>query len=254
MGSTRLLGKYAIVTGAGSGIGHAICRIFASEGASVLLVDRNEPKINELSQKLDKQHENDHHCIAGDVSNSGFASSLFEKSQTLFERKGDILVNCAGITRDSLLLNMSEKQFDDVIQVNLKSIFLMTQAYISDMKSSGELKPASIVNISSIVGKGGNVGQANYAASKAGVIGFTKSVGIEMGRFGIRCNAVLPGFIQTPMTQVVPEKVLNQMIHLIPAKRIGNPEEVAKACLFLASDESSYVNCSCLEVTGGLMA
>ncbi|XP_076822224.1 (3R)-3-hydroxyacyl-CoA dehydrogenase-like [Clavelina lepadiformis] len=253
-GVGRLAGKVAVVTGAASGIGKAICSKFALEGASVMMVDRSREGMEQVQPCLSTKFDNKHHLADGDVADMAFAKDLFSNVKENYGKHGDVLVNCAGIIRDSLLINMDESRFDEVIQTNLKSVFVMTKSFIDTLNHPGGMDPASIINISSIVGKGGNTGQANYAASKAGVILFTKSVGFEMGRFGIRCNSVLPGFIKTPMTEQVPEPLLEKVRKQIPMKRFGMPEEIANACLFLASDESSYVNCSALEVTGGLMA
>ncbi|XP_078489804.1 (3R)-3-hydroxyacyl-CoA dehydrogenase-like [Ciona intestinalis] len=252
--SQRLAGKVAIVTGAASGIGRAICQRYANEGASLMLVDRNQERLEKATKTLFTGHGNKHCISEGNVSDFDFANKLFDQVKETYGKAGNVLVNCAGITRDSLLINMTEKQFDDVIQVNLKSIFTMTKAFIGTLRHTGGMHPASIINISSIVGKTGNAGQANYAASKAGVIGFTKTVGMEMGRYGVRCNAILPGFIQTPMTDAVPEEIMKKYLKMIPMKRMGTPEEIANVCLFLGCDESSYVNCAALEVSGGFFA
>uniref|UniRef100_H2ZDE9 (3R)-3-hydroxyacyl-CoA dehydrogenase n=1 Tax=Ciona savignyi TaxID=51511 RepID=H2ZDE9_CIOSA len=250
----RLAGKIAIVTGAASGIGRAICQRYANEGAGVMLVDRNLGRLEKVRKSLNTDFGNKHFITEGSVGQIEFTSKVFDQVKENYGKCGNVLVNCAGITRDTLLINMTEKQFDDVIQINLKGIFTMTKSFIGTLRQTGGMASASIINISSIVGKVGNAGQANYAASKAGAIGFTKSTGIEMGRYGIRCNAVLPGFIKTPMTDTVPEDIMKKYLKLIPQKRLGTPEEVANVCLFLASDESSYVNCATLEVTGGFMA
>jgi len=243
----RLAGKLAIVTGSGSGIGKAVCSRFAKEGAKLVMIDRSgcNPQIVDIEKPME---------ITGDVSCSKFTKSVFDEVQEKYGQPADVLVNCAGIIRDNMILKITEADFDEVINVNLKGTHLMTQAFISSLKGPEGLKPASIVNISSILGKTGNIGQCNYAASKAGVIGYTKSVGYEVGRFGIRCNSVLPGFIETPMTDFVPSDILKKFTKQIPMKRTGTPEEVANVCVFLASDESSYVHCASIEVTGGLLA
>jgi len=248
----RLGGKLAIITGSGSGIGRAICNRFSKEGASLIMVDKSEKSLSETQSLLS---EDVHHMsISGDVSDSKFVKSMFHQIQEKFGKHGDVLINSAGITRDNFILKITEEDFDSVINVNLKGVHLMTQAFITSLANPKGFSPASIVNISSIIGKSGNVGQSNYAASKAGVIGFSKSVGYEMGRFGVRCNSVLPGFITTPMTDVVPQAITEKIKKQIPMKRFGSPEEIANTCLFLASDESSYVNCAAIEVTGGLLA
>lgn len=244
----RLAGKLAIITGSGSGIGKAICSRFSQEGASLVMIDKTEQSLTSMNLK------GEHMAITGDVSSSAFTQSVFQQVQEKYGKCGDVLVNSAGITRDNMILKITEQDFDKVCDVNLKGVFLMTQRFIASLRNPKGLSPASIINISSIIGKSGNIGQANYAASKSGVIGFTKSVGYEVGRFGVRCNSLLPGFIETPMTDVVPPKLLERLIKQIPMKRVGQPEEIANACLFLASDESSYVNCAAIEVTGGLLA
>ncbi|MBV94331.1 E3 ubiquitin-protein ligase RING1, partial [Eschrichtius robustus] len=167
-----------------------------------------------------------------------------------FSRPPSVVVSCAGITRDEFLLHMSEDDWDRVIAVNLKGIFLVTQAAAQALVSSG--CPGSIINISSIVGKVGNVGQTNYAASKAGVVGLTQTAARELGRHGIRCNSVLPGFIKTPMTQKVPQKVLDKVTGMIPMGHMGDPEDVADVVAFLASEDSGYITGASVEVTGGL--
>lgn len=163
----------------------------------------------------------------------------------------EILVNCAGITRDTIMLNMTEAMFDDVIKINLKGTYLMTQA-ISKLMIENKIENGSIVNISSISGKIGNFGQCNYAASKAGVEGFTKTVARELATYNIRCNAVMPGFIDTPMVKSVPEKVIEKIKKEIPLKRLGTPEEIADVCVFLGSNRSSYITGSIIQVSGGL--
>jgi len=162
----------------------------------------------------------------------------------------DILVNNAGITKDSLLMKMTDEQFDDVINVNLKAVYIITQLFAK--LAIDQQRPMSIVNISSIVGKTGNLGQTNYSASKAGIIGFTKSAAKELARYNIRVNAVLPGFIKTPMTAKIPEKVISKFVERIPLGKMGDPEDIANAVNFLSSDLSSYMTGAQVEVTGGL--
>lgn len=191
-----------------------------------------------------------HAAFQTDVSEAGAARRLLEQVQACFSRPPSVVVSCAGITRDEFLLHMSEDDWDKVIAVNLKGIFLVTQAAAQALVSSG--CHGSIINISSIVGKVGNVGQTNYSASKAGVIGLTQTVARELGRHGIRCNSVLPGFITTPMTQKVPQKVLDKVTGMIPMGHLGNPEDVADVVAFLASDDSGYITGASVEVTGGL--
>jgi len=248
--SKKLLGKLAVVTGSASGIGRSVCERFSKEGASLVMIDNNEESLKSTKDLI----KGDNRCFAGDVTSATFTKTLFKQVQEDYGRPADILVNSAGIIKDNFLLKMSEEDFDKVIDVNLKGVFLMTQSFVTSLSSVNGIQPASIINISSIIGKSGNVGQANYAASKSAVIGFTKSIGYELGRFGVRCNSVLPGYIETPMTEKVPTNIMQKVLKQIPMKRAGKPEEIANVCLFLASDESSYINCASLEVTGGLLA
>ncbi|XP_013408093.1 estradiol 17-beta-dehydrogenase 8 [Lingula anatina] len=252
MATAMLSGRIALVTGAGSGIGRAVCQVLAREGAAVAAVDINQTSAEKTVGDLQPitSSPNCHHPFAADVSDSKVVEDLVGMVKKMYEGVPSILVNAAGITRDNFLLKLDEKSFDEVIKVNLKGTYLMTKAIAQLMVENSQ--PGSIVNIASIVGKVGNIGQANYAASKSGLEGLTKTVAKEMGRYGIRCNAVLPGFIDTPMTEAVPEKVIDNMRKMIPAGRTGKPEEVAEACLFLASDRSSYVTGISLEVAGGL--
>jgi 3-oxoacyl-[acyl-carrier protein] reductase len=243
-----LSGKTIIVTGASRGIGRAIATRCAKEGASIaftdLKVDENllslEKELNELGVKAKG--------YASDASNYNGSQSLIEEILKEFPAI-DVLVNNAGITRDSLLMRMSEEQWDMVINVNLKSVFCMTKAVQKVMLKQ---RSGSIINISSVVGVGGNAGQANYSASKAGIIGFTKSIAKELGSRNVRCNAIAPGFIVTDMTKTLPEEVINEWFQKIPLKRGGTPEEVANVVVFLGSDLSSYVSGQVLNVCGAM--
>jgi len=244
-----LTGKTALITGASRGIGKAIALLFASEGADIAItniVDDDEFK------NAVKEIENHRVKVKGYVSNA----SDFQDSQKVINNavndfsRIDILVNNAGITRDTLLMRMSEEQWDAVIAVNLKSVFNLTKAIIPVMLKQ---KSGSIINMSSVVGVSGNAGQSNYAASKAGIIGFTKSVAKEVGSRNIRCNAIAPGFIITEMTEKLPEEVKNEWINKIPLRRGGTPEDVAHTALFLASDLSSYVSGQTIHVCGGML-
>lgn len=241
--------KVALITGASRGIGRAIALRFAQEGAAVAFtylssVEKGEALAAELT--------------AYGVQAKGYRSdaSDFQAAEALITQVVadfgalDIVVNNAGITRDGLLMRMSEEQWDTVITTNLKSSFNMTKAAIKPMMRA---KKGSIINITSVVGISGNAGQANYAASKAGMIGFTKSVALELGSRNIRCNAVAPGFIETEMTDAVNEKAVEEWKSSIPLKRAGQPEEVADACVFLASDRSSYITGQVLQVDGGML-
>lgn len=250
--STRLISRLALVTGGGSGIGRAVCQRLASEGASVVVADLNEESANETLGSLPSDLRGQGHMAAVvDVSSKESVKKLVTSVQTQYFQPPSVCVNAAGITQDDFLLNMSEDQFDKVIQVNLKGSFLVIQAVAQALVACGAPK-GSIVTVGSIVGKVGNIGQANYAASKAGVEGLTRSAAKELSRFGIRCNCVLPGFISTPMTDKVPEKVISKMTSLVPLGRMGEPAEVADVCAFLASDDSRYITGASVEVTGGL--
>lgn len=243
-----LEGKTAIVTGAARGIGRSIALLFASEGANVaitdLRIDENALETEKLINEMG-------------VKGKAYASNAadFEETQKVVEMINsdfgtiDILVNNAGITMDALLLRMTEQQWDTVINVNLKSVFNFTKAVQRIMIKNMH---GSIVNMSSVVGVGGNAGQANYSASKAGMIGFTKSIAMELGSRNVRCNAIAPGFIITEMTNKLSDDVRKAWEEKIPLKRGGTPEEVAKAALFLASDLSSYVTGQVIGVCGGM--
>ncbi len=243
-----LEGKTAIVTGAARGIGKAIAIRFAQEGCNVAFTDL---VINEAAEETEKE------LIALGVKAKGYASdaSNFEDTQKVVAEivndfgAIDILINNAGITKDTLLMRMTEDQWDAVINVNLKSVFNFTKAVQPTMLRQ---RSGSIVNMSSVVGVSGNAGQANYSASKAGMIGFTKSIAKELGSRGIRSNAIAPGFIITEMTGKLPEDVQKEWAAKIPLKRGGTPEDVANICVFLGSDLSAYVSGQTINVCGGM--
>jgi len=243
-----LTGKKALVTGASKGIGRAIALRFAQEGADVAFTFLSSV---EKGEALEKE------LAAFGVNAKGFRSdaSDFKAAEQLISDVVaalgglDILVNNAGITRDNLLMRMSEENWDEVINVNLKSCFNTVKAVTRTMMKA---KAGSIINITSVVGIKGNAGQANYAASKAGIIGFTKSVALELGSRNIRCNAIAPGFIETEMTEVLDEKTVQSWREAIPMKRGGKPEEVADACVFLGSDKSAYISGQTLQVNGAM--
>jgi 3-oxoacyl-[acyl-carrier protein] reductase len=243
-----LKGKTAIVTGAARGIGRAIAIKLAQEGANIaftdLAIDDNAREVEKTINDLKVKGK----AYASDASKFDDTQKVVNDILKDFGTV-DILVNNAGITMDTLLMRMTEDQWDKVITVNLKSVFNFTKAIQMAMLRQ---KSGSIVNITSVVGVSGNAGQANYAASKAGIIGFTKSVARELGSRNIRCNAVAPGFIITEMTDKLSEEVRKQWVEQIPLKRGGTPEDVANAVLFLASDLSSYVNGQVLGVCGGM--
>ncbi len=243
-----LTGKTALITGASRGIGEAIAIKFAESGANVAFsYKQSDEKAKELEGILAK-HGSKVKSYKSDASVFREADDLVKAVLQDFGRI-DVLVNNAGITRDNLLLRMSEEQWDEVIGNNLKSVFNLTRFSAYHMLKQ---KGGSIINISSIVGLTGNAGQANYAASKAGIIGFTKTVAQELGSRNIRCNAIAPGFIETDMTRVLDEKVAADLKKDIPLSRLGRVEEVAEAALFLASDMSSYVTGQVLSVCGGM--
>jgi 3-oxoacyl-[acyl-carrier protein] reductase len=244
-----LQNKVAIITGASRGIGKSIAQRFIAEGAIVAFTYLSS---DEKARQLEKELMD-----LGGVA-KGFKSdaSKFDQAQTLVEEvvkefgTVDILVNNAGITRDTLLMRMSEQQWDEVIETNLKSAFNLTKAVIRPMLKA---KSGSIINMSSVVGVSGNAGQANYAASKAGMIGFTKSVAQELGSRNIRCNAIAPGFIETEMTEVLDQKVVEEWRNSIPLKRGGTPEDVANTTIFLASDLAAYITGQTIHVCGGML-
>ena len=244
-----LKGKVALITGSVRGIGKAISLCFAKAGADVVInyiSDRSELEANNLVEEL-KQMGVKALAIKADISKSEEAKGLITEAIKHFG-KLDILVNNAGITKDMLLLRMTEQEFDKVIEVNLKGIFNCTKEASRAMLRTG----GSIINMTSVVGINGNAGQSNYAASKAGVIGFTKSVAKEFAGKKLRVNAIAPGFIETDMTSVLADKVKEDVMRNIPMKRFGASDEVAKVALFLASDLSSYVTGEVIKVDGGM--
>lgn len=243
-----LEGKTALITGGSRGIGESIVRKFVQEGASVIFTYRSSAdKSNALIAEI-KIEGQLLEAIQSDASS-------FEESEALIKvvlekmEHIDILINNAGITKDNLMLRMSEDQWDDVITVNLKSVFNLTKQVMRPMLKN---RSGSIINISSVVGVFGNAGQANYAASKAGILGFTKSIAKEVGSRGIRCNAVAPGFIATDMTDELDEKTRDAYVNSIPLKRFGTGEDVADACVYLGSDMGTYVTGQVLSVCGGM--
>ncbi len=238
--------KVAVVTGASRGIGRAIVERFVQEGAKVALISRSDGAIRFAQELKEKGYDVEGYQL--DVSDYQACQDIGKKILERFGRV-DILVNNAGITRDTLLLRMTEEDWDTVIRVNLKSVFNMTKAFVPQMVRQ---RQGVIINMSSVVGRGGNAGQANYSASKAGIIGFTKSLAKELGGRNIRCNVIAPGFIETDMTNILPEQVRKNWIGNIPLKRAGKPEEVASVAVFLASDMSSYITGQVINVCGGV--
>lgn len=245
-----LNGKTALITGASRGIGKGIAEVFAKNGCNIAFtfassVEKAQAFEKELIEKYG-------------IKAKGYQSNAadFKQSEELANQviadfsRVDVLINNAGITRDTLMLRMTEEQWDEVINTNLKSAFNLTKAMLRHFLGN---KAGSIINMTSVVGVTGNAGQANYAASKAGMIGFTKSIAKELGSRNVRCNAVAPGFIETEMTHVLNEEVKQGWINTIPLKRGGTPEDVANVCMFLASDMSSYVTGQTLSVCGGML-
>jgi 3-oxoacyl-[acyl-carrier protein] reductase len=243
-----LEGKVAIITGASRGIGKGIAALFVAQGAKVAFTYASS---DEKARALEAELSANGGIVKGFKSDAADFNAAQELVDQVVAEFGtvDILVNNAGITRDTLLMRMSEEQWDEVIRVNLKSVFNLSKAVIKPMLKA---KSGSVINMSSIVGVTGNAGQANYAASKAGIIGFTKSMAAELGSRNIRCNAIAPGFIETEMTGALDEKVVQQWRDSIPLKRGGTPEDIANATLFLASDMSAYITGQTLHVCGGM--
>lgn len=257
-----LSNKLALITGGASGIGKSIAKLYAKNGANLCLADISIDALNKLTDEIITENKetsikiSTHSC---DVSNSGDVENLFKSIRASHQATPNVVVNSAGITRDQVMVKLTEKDFDQVINVNLKGTFLINQLVIRNLlenlrttDQNNVLTYASIINIASVVGKYGNIGQTNYAASKAGVEGLTKSIAKEVGKFNIRCNAILPGFIVTPMTDHVPEKILHSIIKNIPLRRIGQPHDIAQLALFLASDSSSYITGASIECSGGI--
>lgn len=244
-----LSGKTALITGASKGIGRAIAIKYAQEGANVAFTFLSSV---EKGQALEKELAEFGIKAKGYRSDASDFQAADELVADVVKEFGslDILVNNAGITRDNLLMRMTEEAWDEVMNINLKSCFNTVKAANRTMMKQ---KAGSIINITSVVGIKGNAGQANYAASKAGIIGFTKSVALELGSRGIRSNAVAPGFIETEMTEVLDEKTVQGWRDAIPMKRGGRPEEVADACVFLGSDMSSYISGQVIQVNGAML-
>lgn len=244
-----LEGKIAIVTGASRGIGRAIAQMFVDQGATVCFTYMSS---DEKAKTLEAELSAKGGTVKGFKSNAGDFDAAQKLADDVIAEFGqiDILINNAGITRDNLLMRMSEDQWDEVMAVNLKSVFNLTKAVLRPMLKA---RAGSIINMSSVVGIQGNAGQANYAASKAGVLGFTKSIALELGSRNIRCNAIAPGFIETEMTGALDEKTVAAWREAIPLKRGGTPEDVANLCVFLASDMSTYITGQTINVDGGML-
>ena len=244
-----LIGKTAIITGASRGIGRGIAKIFVENGCAVAFTfNSNKEAADDLVAELSSE-EVKVKGYKSNAANYNDAQKLVEEVLVDFGSL-DILVNNAGITKDNLLMRMSEEDFDQVIEINLKSIFNMTKAI---QRTFLKQRHGSLIHMSSVVGVKGNAGQSNYAASKAGMIGFSKSVALELGSRNIRSNVIAPGFIETKMTEKLSEDIVQGWREGIPLKRGGQPEDVANACVFLASDLSSYITGQVLHVDGGML-
>jgi 3-oxoacyl-[acyl-carrier protein] reductase len=247
--SKKLEGKVAIVTGASKGIGREIARLFASEGAKLVLTARSGDLLNELAGEIRAAGGEEPLCFSLDVKQSEKVDELVDKTLDKFGRI-DILVNNAGITRDGLLLRMSDEDWDDVLDTNLKGAFFCLRAVAKPMMRQ---RAGRIINMASVIGLTGNSGQANYSASKAGVIALTKSAAKELGSRNILINAIAPGFIDTDMTRALGDEIKDALLKLIPIGALGKPIDVAKAALFLASDESNFITGQVLTVDGGMV-
>ncbi|MAU31082.1 MAG: 3-oxoacyl-[acyl-carrier-protein] reductase [Flavobacteriaceae bacterium] len=244
-----LKGKTVIITGATRGIGRGIAEVFAKQGANILFTYSSS---SDLAKEIENNLSKENVIVKGyksDASNFDDCQKLVDQISEEFKII-DILINNAGITRDNLLMRMQEEDFDKVIEVNLKSVFNMTKAIQRTMLKQ---RFGSIINMSSVVGVKGNAGQSNYAASKAGIIGFSKSIALELGSRNIRCNVIAPGFIETEMTEVLDQKVVQEWRNSIPLKRGGTPLDIANTCVWLGSDMSSYVTGQTIHVNGGLL-
>jgi len=240
--------KNAVITGAGRGIGKAIATAFAKAGANIVILEKNEDKDNKLKEEF-SSYPGTFTYISIDISNYNAVLEAFAK---ITEKLGsiDILVNNAGITRDNLLIRMEEKDWDDVINTNLKGTFNCCKAAIPVMMKK---RYGKIINIASVIGEIGNAGQINYAASKAGIIGLTKSLAKEVARRNITVNAIAPGFIETSMTKSLPENVVEDYLKSIPERKLGKPEDIANVVLFLSSEAANYITGQVINVDGGLV-
>ena len=243
-----LSGKVALITGGSRGIGEALVRAMAAEGADIAFTyHSSQESANKIASKASEGGQKVK-AYKSDAADYNQAQELIKTVMDEFSRI-DILINNAGITKDTLMLRMGEEQWDQVIEVNLKSVFNLTKHALRPMLKQ---RAGSIINMSSVVGVFGNAGQANYAASKAGIIGFSKSIAKEVGSRGIRCNAVAPGFIETDMTHSLSEEQQKAYIDNIPLKRLGTGKDIADTCIFLGSDMSTYVTGQVISVCGGL--
>ncbi|XP_072176347.1 estradiol 17-beta-dehydrogenase 8-like isoform X2 [Diadema setosum] len=249
-----LSGRLALVTGSGSGIGRVVCQLFARNGASIVGVDRSQKANEETMASLPQEGQSDgqvHRAFAADVTDREAIQSIVTEVTSSFESPLSVLVNSAGIFTPGFLCDTTEKSFDDVVNINLKGTFLVTQV-VSQAMVKSQVTEGSIINLSSLAGKMAPAGMLHYSATKGGIIAMTKSMANELARFNIRCNAVLPGFIATPMTAITPPEEVRRVESRIPLGHTGKPEHIAETCLFLASSRSSYITGASIEVTGGL--
>ncbi len=244
----RLKDQVAVITGGAQGIGQAVAEAFAAEGAKIVVSDINAELAQKTADEIAAKHGVETLAIAGDVSSMGDCDKLMEAALGKFSRI-DILVNNAGITRDNLILRMTEKEWDSVINVNLKGVFNCTKAASRSMLRQ---RSGRIVNIASVVGQMGNAGQANYSASKGGVIALTKTCAREFASRSINVNAIAPGFIRTAMTDKLNDEAKKKLAEMIPLSRLGEAEDIAKAALFLCSGDASYITGQILAVNGGM--
>ncbi|GAB6183932.1 3-oxoacyl-[acyl-carrier-protein] reductase [Thermodesulfovibrio hydrogeniphilus] len=241
-------GQTAIITGSARGIGRTTAEEFAKRGVNVVIVDINEEVAQKAAQDIKNQFNVETLGIQADVSNAEDVKKLFEESVKKFE-KIEILINNAGITRDNLLIRMKDEEWDAVLNINLKGAFLCSREAVKIMS---KIKYGRIINIASVVAFIGNPGQVNYSASKAGLVAMTKTLAKEYASRGITVNAVAPGFIQTAMTEKLPEKVKEEMLKMIPLSRFGTTQDVANAIIFLAQPESGYITGQVIHVNGGM--
>ena len=244
----RLKDKNILITGSTRGIGLAVAHECASEGANIVIHGTNRDKVEEIVTSLQKQYQTKITGFNYDIKNYDNCQNLVKDSINALTSL-DVLVNNAGITRDNLLIRMTEQEWNDVIETNLNSVFSMTKAVTRPFLKQ---KSGKIINMSSVVGLMGNPGQANYAATKGGMIAFTKSIAKEFGAKGIQCNAIAPGFIKTDMIDTLPDDYLDTIIKSIPARKLGSTDDVSKLVLFLASDESGYITGQTISVDGGM--
>lgn len=244
----KLKGKVAVITGGARGIGREIAKILAKEGADCVLCDVNEAELNQAKTEIETLGVQALPLVLNVTSLAQTEEMVNKVIDKL--KKIDILINNAGITKDALLLRMREEEWDSVIAVNLKGTFNCTKAVLKVMLKQ---KYGRIVNIASIIGLMGNAGQANYAASKAGIIGFTKSIAKEVASRNITVNVIAPGFIETAMTKILPDEVKQVMLKQIPLGRFGRPEDVANLVLFLVDDDSSYITGQVIQIDGGML-